>query len=447
MKELKCPKCGNVFTVDEADYASIVNQVKNAEFSEELNLRVAELEKQLATENEKSALELTKNHLAELNRKDVEISKLSAEKAGIASRTQNEFNEKLSEKDKEISALTAKVTETQLKIQLAVYEEQNKNMSELNDKKMQIERLKICIENQKQTEELAKTSLERKYQEELKQMKEMLEYYKDLKARMSTKMVGETLESHCNAEFGRLRQMFPYAYFEKDNDASSGSKGDFIFRDYEDEESMKRKSEYVSIMFEMKNEMDETATKHKNEDFLKKLDEDRTTKKCEFAVLVSLLEPDSDLYNTGIVDMSHRYPKMYVIRPQFFLPLLTLLIQTSKKSMEYKKALTIAQSQSVDVSNFENQLNDFKDKFGNNYRLASEKFKVAIDEIDKSIDHLQKIKSNLLGSENNLRIANDKASNLTIKRLTRDNATMKAKFDEARKNSPNAIIDDTDTVD
>ncbi len=447
MKELKCPKCGNVFTVDEADYASIVNQVKNAEFSEELNLRVAELTKQLATENEKSTLELTKNHLAELNRKNVEISKLSAEKAGIASLTQNEFNEKLSEKDKEISALTAKVTETQLKIQLAVYEEQNKNMSELNDKDMQIEKLKICIENQKQTEELAKTSLERKYQEELKQMKEMLEYYKDLKARMSTKMVGETLESHCNAEFGRLRQMFPYAYFEKDNDASSGSKGDFIFRDYEDEESMKRKSEYVSIMFEMKNEMDETATKHKNEDFLKKLDEDRTTKKCEFAVLVSLLEPDSDLYNTGIVDMSHRYPKMYVIRPQFFLPLLTLLIQTSKKSMEYKKALTIAQSQSVDVSNFENQLNDFKDKFGNNYRLASEKFKVAIDEIDKSIDHLQKIKSNLLGSENNLRIANDKASNLTIKRLTRDNATMKAKFDEARKNSPNAIIDDTDTVD
>jgi len=447
MKELKCPKCGNVFTVDEADYASIVNQVKNAEFSEELNLRVAELTKQLATENEKSTLELTKNHLAELNRKNVEISKLSAEKAGIASLTQNEFNEKLSEKDKEISALTAKVTETQLKIQLAVYEEQNKNMSELNDKDMQIEKLKICIENQKQTEELAKTSLERKYQEELKQMKEMLEYYKDLKARMSTKMVGETLESHCNAEFGRLRQMFPYAYFEKDNDASSGSKGDFIFRDYEDEESMKRKSEYVYIMFEMKNEMDETATKHKNEDFLKKLDEDRTTKKCEFAVLVSLLEPDSDLYNTGIVDMSHRYPKMYVIRPQFFLPLLTLLIQTSKKSMEYKKALTIAQSQSVDVSNFENQLNDFKDKFGNNYRLASEKFKVAIDEIDKSIDHLQKIKSNLLGSENNLRIANDKASNLTIKRLTRDNATMKAKFDEARKNSPNAIIDDTDTVD
>lgn len=447
MKELKCPKCGSVFTVDEADYASIVNQVKNAEFSEELNLRVAELTKQLATENEKSTLELTKNHLAELNRKNVEISKLSAEKAGIASLTQNEFNEKLSEKDKEISALTAKVTETQLKIQLAVYEEQNKNMSELNDKDMQIEKLKICIENQKQTEELAKTSLERKYQEELKQMKEMLEYYKDLKARMSTKMVGETLESHCNAEFGRLRQMFPYAYFEKDNDASSGSKGDFIFRDYEDEESMKRKSEYVSIMFEMKNEMDETATKHKNEDFLKKLDEDRTTKKCEFAVLVSLLEPDSDLYNTGIVDMSHRYPKMYVIRPQFFLPLLTLLIQTSKKSMEYKKALTIAQSQSVDVSNFENQLNDFKDKFGNNYRLASEKFKVAIDEIDKSIDHLQKIKSNLLGSENNLRIANDKASNLTIKRLTRDNATMKAKFDEARKNSPNAIIDDTDTVD
>lgn len=259
----------------------------------------------------------------------------------------------------------------------------------------------------------------------------MVDYYKDLKTKMSTKMVGETLEIHCNTEFNRIRPMFPNAYFEKDNDASCGSKGDFIFRDSEEG------TEYLSIMFEMKNEMDETATKHKNEDFLKKLDEDRRSKNCEYAVLVSLLEPDSELYNTGIVDMSHRYPKMYIIRPQFFIPLITLLVQTSKKSLEYKKALMEAQSQSVDITNFESQLNDFKDKFSNNYRLASEKFQTAIAEIDKSIDHLQKIKSALLGSENNLRLANDKADNLTIKRLTRGNPTMKAKFDELHSETDN----------
>lgn len=243
---------------------------------------------------------------------------------------------------------------------------------------------------------------------------------------MSTKMVGETLEIHCSTEFNRMRPLFPNAYFEKDNDASGGSKGDFIFRDYEDG------FEYISIMFEMKNEMDQTATKHKNEDFLKKLDEDRRAKKCEFAVLVSLLEPESELYNTGIVDMSHRYPKMYVIRPQFFIPLITLLVQTSKKSIEYQRQLAIARSQSVDVTNFESRLNDFKEKFANNYRLASEKFKTAIDEIDKSITHLQKIKEALVGSERNLRLANDKADGLTIKKLTYNNPTMKEKFKEAR---------------
>lgn len=242
---------------------------------------------------------------------------------------------------------------------------------------------------------------------------------------MSTKMVGETLEIHCSTLFNQLlRPIMPNAYFEKDNDDKEGSKGDFIFRDFEDGQ------EYVSIMFEMKNEMDTTATKHKNEDFLKKLDEDRRKKNCEYAVLVSLLEADSELYNGGIVDMSHRYPKMYVIRPQFFIPLITLLVQTSKKSIEYQRQLAVAQSQSIDVTNFESQLTEFKEKFGRNYRLAAEKFQTAIDEIDKSITHLQKIKDALIGSENNLRLANDKAESLTIKKLTQGNPTMKAKFDE-----------------
>ena len=268
------------------------------------------------------------------------------------------------------------------------------------------------------------------YERQLKQQQELVDYYKDMKIRMSTKMVGETLEAHCNTLFNStIRPIMPQAYFEKDNDISGGSKGDFIFRDYYG------KFEYISIMFEMKNEMDETATKHRNEDFLKKLDEDRRKKNCEFAVLVSMLEPDNDLYNTGIVDMCHRYPKMYVIRPQFFIPIITLLVQTSKKSIILQKQLLLAQSQSVDVTNFESKLNDFKERFANNYRLASEKFQKAIEEIDKTIDHLQKIKANLIGSENNLRIANNKAEELTIKRLTYKNPTMKAKFDEARKKS------------
>jgi hypothetical protein len=248
-----------------------------------------------------------------------------------------------------------------------------------------------------------------------------------MKIKMSTKMVGESLEAHCATIFnGTMRPMFPYAYFEKDNDASGGSKGDFIFRDYEDG------MEYVSIMFEMKNEMEDTAHKHKNEDFFKKLDADRTAKKCEYAVLVSLLEPENELYNNGIVDVSYRYPKMYVIRPQFFMPLITLLVNASKKSIEYQKELAVARSQSVDVTNFEAKLVEFKEKFGNNYRLASEKFRKAIDEIDKSIAALQKTKDALLSSENNLRLANDKAEGLTIKKLTYKNPTMKAKFDEAR---------------
>ena len=252
-------------------------------------------------------------------------------------------------------------------------------------------------------------------------------YYKDLKSRLSTKMVGETLEEHCSTEFNRIRPLLPGAYFEKDNDASCGSKGDFIFRDYSDG------IEYVSIMFEMKNEMDTTATQHKNEDFLKKLDQDRKNKHCEFAVLVSLLEPESELYNGGIVDMSHKYEKMYVIRPQFFIPLITLLTQTSKNSLVYQKALVVAQNQSIDVSNFENRLDEFKDALTKNYNTAKDKFQTAIDGIDKSIKQLEKIKDALLSSENNLRLASDKADKLTIKKLTKDNPTMKAKFDALSK--------------
>ncbi len=310
-------------------------------------------------------------------------------------------------------------------------DERQKISETLQDRDNKIAQLQAQQEVERSKATAREQTIKSEYETQLKYAKEEVERIKDMKARLSTKMVGETLEAHCSTEFNRMRPLFPNAYFEKDNDASGGSKGDFIFRDKEDG------FEYISIMFEMKNEMDETATKHKNEDFLAKLDKDRNAKGCEFAVLVSLLEPDNELYNGGIVDMSHRYPKMYVIRPQFFIPLITLLVQTSKKSVELQRQLSIAKNQSVDVTNFESQLLEFRDKFGRNYRLASEKFQTAIAEIDKSISHLQKIKDALIGSENNLRLANDKAQDLTIKKLTRGNPTMKAKFEETRQTSGN----------
>jgi hypothetical protein len=438
MKELTCPKCGSIFTVDEADYASIVNQVKNAEFKEEVEHRLSELHQQAIAEQKAEVLkaeqklqnELSSQKL-QLSKKEAEIATLNEKLNGIAQSTQLEYKVELEQKEKVILELKSQIERNDDKLKIAISEEQGKAQQDLHSKDTEISELKSQISSQKNEATIRETNLKDGYELQLKQKQEMVDYYKDLKTKMSTKMVGETLEIHCNTEFNRIRPMFPNAYFEKDNDASCGSKGDFIFRDSEEG------TEYLSIMFEMKNEMDETATKHKNEDFLKKLDEDRRSKNCEYAVLVSLLEPDSELYNTGIVDMSHRYTKMYIIRPQFFIPLITLLVQTSKKSLEYKKALMEAQSQSVDITNFESQLNDFKDKFSNNYRLASEKFQTAIAEIDKSIDHLQKIKSALLGSENNLRLANDKADNLTIKRLTRGNPTMKAKFDELHSETDN----------
>ena len=383
MKELKCPKCGNVFTVDESDYADIVNQVKNAEFESELNRRMKEAEKLSRLEKE-----------AELGKKDSEIARLQEQLKSIAMSKQLEFVEQMNAKDNEIT------------------------------------RLKNEVANKDNEALLREKNMKDNYDLQLKQKQDLIDYYKDMKTRLSTKMVGESLETHCSTQYDTyLRAMMPNAYFEKDNEVVDGTKGDFVFRDFDNG------LEYVSIMFEMKNENDTTANKHKNEDFLKKLDEDRRKKGCEYAVLVSLLEPDSELYNNGIVDMSHRYEKMYVVRPQCFIPIISLLVQASRKSLDYKRQLVIAQSKEVDVTNFETRLNDFKEKFGRNYRLASEKFQKAIEDIDKSIDFLQKTKANLMSSENNLRLANDKAEELTIRRLTYQNPTMKAKFDQAEEES------------
>ena len=407
MRELKCPKCGSVFSVDEADYASILSQVKGAEFDAEVSRRLAELHRQQQAEEQARAAKAEQAWQNELFKR---------EQQAVAA---------LSGKDKEIAELKAVVNHNADALRIAVMQEQQKMNDTLRTKENEIAQLKADAQLAKSEAAVRENSIKESYEGKLKAAEEQVAYYKDLKTRLSTKMVGETLEVHCSTIFnGEMRPMFPNAYFEKDNDASGGSKGDFIFRDFVDG------FEYISIMFEMKNEMDETATKHKNEDFLKKLDADRNAKGCEYAVLVSLLEPDSELYNGGIVDVSYRYPKMYVIRPQFFKSMITLLVGAARKTVDYQRQLAEARSQSIDVTNFEDKLMAFKDSFGRNYRLASEKFKTAIDEIDKSIAHLQKIKEALIGSENNLRIANDKADALTIKKLTKGNPTMMAKFED-----------------
>lgn len=438
MREIKCPKCGSVFTVDEADYASIVSQVKNAEFNEEVNRRLQELHQQHLAEQQSAEAKMEKDHLAELNKKELEINQLKASLQSIEQQKRSELDLALAAKDKTIDDLRNQIAQSAQQQQIAVMEVRQKAKDYVSQKEQEITKLQAEVKTQQLEADSKMAVLREKYEGELKSAQELVNYYKDLKARLSTKMIGESLEVHCSTQFNQMmRPMMPNAYFEKDNDASGGSKGDFIFRDFAPDGT-----EYVSIMFEMKNEADETATKHKNEDFFKKLDADRRAKKCEFAVLVSLLEPENELYNGGIVDVSYKYDKMYVIRPQFFLPIISLLVQTSKKSLEYKQQLAIAKSQSIDVTNFENQLYDFRDKFGRNFRLASEKFNTAIEEIDKSISHLQKIKEALLSSENNLRLANDKVESLTIKKLTKGNATMTALFDEARE--ANQAVDVTD---
>jgi hypothetical protein len=464
MHEITCPHCRKAFKVDEAGYADILKQVRDSEFEKQLHERL-----ELAEKDKRNAVELAKSEVgSEMQKtaaaKDAEIQDLKAkldsgevtkklavteargevekERDALANelaqakrdkqaaseladaKLAKELHEAVTKKDAEIQGLKAKIDTNNVTQKLEITQAVSTVEKERDELKSGLERAAL-------EKELSEKSLTDKYETQIKDRDDSIERLRDMKARLSTKMVGETLEQHCETEFNRIRATaFSRSYFEKDNNARTGSKGDYIFRDT-DEAS----TEIVSIMFEMKNENDSTATKKKNEDFLKELDKDRNEKGCEYAVLVSLIEPESELYNTGIVDVSHRYPKMYVIRPQFFIPIITLLRNSSLKSLEYKKELALVKAQSVDITNFENDLDSFKSAFAKNYDLASRKFQTAIDEIDKSIDHLQKTKDALLSTDRNLRLANDKAQDVTIKKLTRRNPTMSAKFDEQNSQS------------
>ena len=424
MNELKCPNCGTVFQIDEQDYESIVKQIRDKEFEREINVR----EQQYKNDKEQ-ALKLAeakaeKDLADELNKKELEIASLKNELKLKETETENRLEKKYSE---ELNRKVVEITELKNEIKLKDTEKELALKDIVNEKDKEIDSLNTRLESNKNEFLVKEQSLKDKYEEKIKDKDEQIAYYKDFKARQSTKMVGESLEQHCNNEFNKLRPLFKNVYFEKDNDARTGSKGDFIFRETDDDGT-----EIISIMFEMKNEADETATKHKNEDFFKELDKDRKEKNCEYAVLVSLLEIDNDYYNNGIVDVSHKFEKMYVVRPQFFIPLITLLRGSAMNSLGYKKQLEVVQNQNIDISRFEENMNNFKDAFGRNYRLASEKFRKAIEEIDKTIDHLQKTKDALLSSENNLRLANNKAEDLTIKKLTSGNPTMQQMFEDLK---------------
>ncbi|MCI7392143.1 MAG: DUF2130 domain-containing protein [Clostridiales bacterium] len=393
MKEIKCPNCGQVFQVDESGYAQIVSQVRDAEFLRELQRQ----EKVLA------------------EKREAELKLIKADQEKTAA-----------EKDREIARLNAKLENSETEKKLAMTEAVQQKDAELAEKNEEITRLRSELQLQKQEGELQAQSLKNEYSGMLKLKDEQIEQLKDFKSKQSTKMVGESLERHCSDEFNKIRMTaFPNAYFEKDNEAVENTKGDFIFR-----EADENGTEFISIMFEMKNESDTTATKHKNEDFFDKLDKDRKKKKCEYAVLVSTLEADSELYNSGIVDVSYRHEKMYVVRPQMFITIITLLRNAALNSLKYQRELAIVRNQQIDIQNFEENMNTFKEQFGRNYRLASEKFRKAIDEIDKTIDHLQKTKDALLGSENNLRLANGKAEDLTIKKLTKNAPSVREMFEE-----------------
>lgn len=397
MPEIKCPKCGEVFTVDQSGYAAIVSQVRNSEFAKDLHEREQQI----------------------LKDKDIELKLLSTQ-------TQAEKEKSLADLKQEIERLKNQISTNEQAQNLAVANAVNRQKDELSAKDQKIILLESKIKEVEKDSEIRQKSLKENFEIQLKAKDETIEFYKDLKTKMSTKMVGETLEQHCETEFNKIRAAaFPNAYFEKDNDARTGSKGDYIFK-----ENTADGIEFISIMFEMKNEMDTTATKHKNEDFFKELDKDRHEKGCEYAVLVSLLETDNELYNSGIVDVSHKYPKMYVIRPQFFISMITVLRNAALNSVQYRRQLIDYKNQNIDISHFEDDMNDFKEKFGRNYQLASDKFRKAIEEIDKTIDHLQKTKDALLSSENNLRLANNKAQDLSVKRLTKNNPTMAQKFAE-----------------
>lgn len=429
MNEIKCPNCGTVFQIDEQDYESIVKQIRDKEFEQEIKLREEQYKKDKEQTIKIIEIEASKKLEEELSKKKLEIvnlqRRIETTEQEIKLTTEKKYTEEIKQKEIEITKLKGEIQLKNTEKELALKEI-------TNNKDKEIEALNTKIETNKNEYLIKEQSLKEKYEEKIKDKDEQIAYYKDFKARQSTKMIGESLEQHCNNEFNKIRPLFKNVYFEKDNDARTGSKGDFIFRE-EDLDG----TEIISIMFEMKNEADMTATKHKNEDFFKELDKDRKEKNCEYAVLVSLLEIDNEYYNNGIVDVSHKFEKMYVIRPQFFIPLITLLRGAALNSLKYKKQLQIVQNQNVDISRFEDKLNNFKDTFGRNYRLASEKFNKAIEEIDKTIDHLQKTKENLLSSENNLRLANNKAEDLTIKRLTSGNETMKEMFANLEKNEEN----------
>ena len=431
MKKIVCPNCGKEFSVDESDYAELLSHIRTEEFEKELQRREEVLAKQYKSQNEldvNTAVSFKDKEIAELTSK---LNQANKEKELSEANIKLSYSKELNDKDKEIERLKAEKkqleSESSTKIELVKSEEQKKSQQSIGELEKQVNQLKNDLILKEQEKELFVKSLNEDHRKAIKLKDDEIAYYKDLKTKVSTKLLGETLEQHCQIMFNQIRtSAFPNAYFEKDNAVSkeSGSKGDFIFKDYDGG------TEYVSIMFEMKNESDKTATKHKNEDFFKELDKDRNEKGCEYAVLVSLLEADSEFYNAGIVDVSYRYPKMYVVRPQCFLTIITLLTNAAKNSLAYQKQLVEIKNQNIDISNFENSLLDFQEEFSNNYRLASEKFNSAIAEIDKTIDHLQKVKEGLLGSERNLRLANDKAQDLSIKKLTKNNPTMQGMFDK-----------------
>ena len=425
MNEIKCPKCGEEFSIDESYYNLIVKQIRDKEFVKEVKNLEAKYEKDMEHQLQLSKMELQKDFDEELADKDAEIVKLKAKMESDEKSFYFKLNDFIAQKDKEVGELKNKLktfnSEKDLEIANIMVDMSNKLSAQENFI------LKLTNENELAKKEYAlkEQSIKEQYETQLKFKDEEIERYKDFKAKLSTKMLGESLEQHCEIAFEQLRATgFKSSSFGKDNDVKSGSKGDYIFRDYDE-----NGNELISIMFEMKNESDTTSSKKKNTDFLKELDKDRREKGCEYAILVSMLEPENELYNNGIVDMTHYYEKMYVVRPQFFIPIITILRNAALNSIEYRKELAVIKSQNIDVSNFEAALYEFKDKFSKNYELASRKFKTAIDEIDKTIDHLQKTKEALLSSENNLRLANNKAEDLSIKRLTKNNPTMQKKFE------------------
>lgn len=428
MKELKCPKCGTAITIDEADYAAILQQVRGAEFDAELKRRESELRAMYKAQNDAELERRLAEQRDQMNKQQQEIAKLREQAANVATTKELEAQRLIAERDARIAELSASVANVDNAIKVAVMEEKSRVMTQLQDKDLEIARLRNDIKNEKNEAIIRENNLRESHKSELQIKQQEVEFYRDLKSRLSTKMLGETLEEHCFNSFeNQLRPYMQSAYFQKDNTVVDGTKGDFIYRNYDGD------TEYISIMFEMKNEADTTATKHKNVDFFKKLDDDRHKKNCEYAVLVSMLEPESDLYNGGIVDVSHHYDKMYVVRPQFFVPIITLLTQAAKKSIDFRRELEVARSQSLDVTRFEEKLINFQTDFNGNVTKAHSQYEAAIKAIDASIKNLEDVKDKLKRSGNNLRIANEKAMDLTIRKLTYKNSTMRDMFAEVRE--------------